>query len=164
MKLLCLALRVVVYGAVAAGAWNVGCRLVDATSAGLSGLLADIMLVEEARARDAEQTARSEALQLRVETRLKLTHEVVEGRMALREAAARMRALHQQWPLVNMDLLRQSYPGCSVDEMYCRIVIDSAGIELEGDERRGKAIRARLEAELEEFLRYPELARLPDLG
>jgi hypothetical protein len=164
MRLFRWAVRVVVYGAVTAGLWNVGCRLVDATSAGLSGLVADFVLAEEAYRKDLEQTAVLEALQLRVQTRLKTVREVMEGRLSLREAAARTREQHRQWPPVNMGLLRDCYPGCSDDEVYCRLLIRGVETELEldGDDGRGKAILARLEAEMEEILRYPDLARLPD--
>jgi hypothetical protein len=161
MKVLRWTIRVVVYGALTVGLWNMTCWLVDSAATGLSGLVADFATIEQQQRRDVEQTTLLEAIRSRIEARRQLVRDVMEGRLALREAAAQARALHRRWPSLSLERVRECYPGCSDEEAYCRLIMDGVEVELGSKDARAEAILERVEAELEEMLRYQGLARLP---
>lgn len=162
MKLLRWPVRLVVYGALSAGVWNLGWRLADSGSAGLAGLLGDLAILEREHRKELEHTARMEAIRHRTDARRGLTRELIDGRTSLREAAARLRALYCQWPPVPAERLRANYPACSEEQLYCRLTIGWVEFELSNDGVEGEGILARLEGELADLLPYLHLARFPD--
>ena len=112
---------------------------------------------EQARAADvacARAVDRSRQLE-------ELSREVAAGRLSLLEGAARVRDIRLADPSVKVSHLRDTWPGASDDERYCRLTI----AWVEGlpwtDRNQGRAVVARLRAELDDHVRRGTL-RLPE--
>src|SRR5262249_26386093 len=78
---------------------------------------------------------------------------VIAGRLTLREAAARYRALARGNPDFPWETFRRTYAGASDEERFCRQVIDAVQMELKDQPDEAAEVVARLEAELQEHLR-----------
>jgi hypothetical protein len=98
----------------------------------------------------------------RVARREKIVQELAEGRLTLREAAAGFRRLNELTPDF-VPAYRKGFPGATADESLCRQVIYWVANVLERDEpERVRAVKSRLEAELESHLRRDGTVHLPD--
>jgi hypothetical protein len=114
---------------------------------------------EATKSSDMETLVR--ATQRRTLAKYAVVNELLAGRLALREAAARFRELNADDPKVR-ERLAQLYPGVSYDEALCRNVIEHARYEmrLRAPEQVANVV-ARLEAELQEYLECDEDLCLP---
>src|SRR5262249_33796987 len=118
------------------------------------------VLVEQQRRADeledqlADAVRRSEATEAAVK-------EVIAGRLTLREAAARFRALAKENPDFQWETFRRTYPGASDEERHCRQVIDAAQKALGYEPDEAAEVVTRLEAELREHLERDGTIRLP---
>lgn len=92
-----------------------------------------------------------------------LAGDVAAGRLSLLEGAGRLRGCYRPVPGSTWDGLRGKFPGASDDELFCRVTIGQAEASLWADPDRARAVRARLEAELEEHAKNGTL-RLPVPG
>jgi hypothetical protein len=115
----------------------------------------------------AEEAARLEKLEREREAtfaaigrRAELLDEVIAGRCALPEAAARSWELNRSMPGFHWENFRRFYPGATDGERCCRHVIRHVTNRLEDRPDRGEAVVRRLEAELVECLRRGPV-RLP---
>jgi hypothetical protein len=78
-------------------------------------------------------------------TKRELIADLADGRRTLVDVAARFAALDADRP--GHMLVVQYYPGATLGERYCRVVMGHAEAALEGDPRR-RPVLARLDAEL----------------
>jgi hypothetical protein len=109
------------------------------------------------QAADLELQDLCKAIDQRAAEKDALAGEVIEGRLPLRQAAALFRDLNARPPAFNWEAFRQTYPGCSDDELNCREVIDFVA---QGVMRRpgvDPAVVGRLEAELRGLLERGDL-------
>jgi hypothetical protein len=104
--------------------------------------------VAEALRRDAELEARRQLGLDCLRTREAISRALVEGRMTLFEAAARLRDCSLSDPGFRWDSFRRCFPGDSDEERFCRRAIDGAVGLLAARPERARAVRLRLEAEL----------------
>src|SRR5262249_23106359 len=111
---------------------------------------------EELDARLADAVRRAEVTVATVEG-------VIAGRLTLREAAARYRALARGNPDFPWETFHRTYAGASEEERFCRQVIDAVQKELRDQPDEAARVVARLVAELEELLERDGIIRLPDL-
>jgi hypothetical protein len=131
-------------------------RVDDSPLSRLAGPLTP-QAIEQGRALDAE-TARAVARSRRM---AELARDVAEGRLSLLEGAARMRDVYRADPSLKLHLVRGAWAGASDDERFCRLTIGWVeGLAWE-DRERGRAVVARLRAELDEHLGRGTL-RLPE--
>jgi hypothetical protein len=107
----------------------------------------------DARSRQLDELCRG--LQRRIAAKDRLAAQVIEGRLALLDAAARFRDLDRQPPPFKWDWFRDK--GRSDEERHCREVIRFVRVQGQA----GAAVAARLEAELRDLLDGGDL-RLPD--
>jgi hypothetical protein len=113
--------------------------------------------VESEWQRSQDLEALRQAILNRVDTRLRLTVEVVEGRLGLLEAAGRFRDLDKEWPALEP---RRALRGATDEERYCRVVIATVESFLYDRPQMRTAVIERLEAELRGYLGRGDL-RLP---
>jgi hypothetical protein len=81
-----------------------------------------------------------------------VVQEVIAGRLALLEAAARLREFDAQVPDFPVTTIRLTVPGSSDEERYCRIVIWKAKSLLAQRPAEAEKVVQRLEVELERHL------------
>ncbi len=98
--------------------------------------------------RQSELEQRWEEVTARTEARQRLVREVIAGRLALAEAAARFQELDLASGNFNWDRFRAAMPGASDEEKQRRAVIEHVKSALVGDPERERAVTARLEQEL----------------
>jgi hypothetical protein len=86
-----------------------------------------------------------------------LAREVADGRLTLRDAAARYRELDEAAPGFHWEEFRRKYPGASDEERHCREVISFVrGLP---DRKDGEeAVAARLESELQGYVARGDLS------
>jgi hypothetical protein len=110
--------------------------------------------------REGEQLAReleaqSEWTRARIDAKVRVIRELVQGERTLRDAAGQFRAMDRD--VKNHDLLlerlRETIPGRTDEERYCRSVITWVSGELPRNSDETEAVVRRLEAELDELVR-----------
>jgi hypothetical protein len=108
--------------------------------------------MDSERERERYLAIRVEAIVHCIEGKEKVAREVIAGRKSLLEAAACCRKLSRAMP--NFDeRLEQAFPPVnSIEEGYCREVIDWVRMLQAKDQERASDAADRLEAELEELL------------
>jgi hypothetical protein len=99
----------------------------------------------------------------RIDAKEELGREVVAGRLALVDAAARFRELDEQPPKFHYEEFRDSHPGMTDDECRCREVILFLRSMLAARGERDSPVVSRLEEELQAHLERRDL-RLPPRG
>jgi hypothetical protein len=125
-----------------------GTVLVACTVPGeLWGMPALLRQVEHEKERQRVLEARGAEVTRSMTEQDELLEEVAAGRLALREAAARLRALLAEEPGFQPEAFRIAYPGATEDESYCRAVIDHVGCLLGERPEQGRVV-GRLQAEL----------------
>jgi len=82
-----------------------------------------------------------------------LAGEVAAGRMALLDGAARLRDVCRAAPDFPWERFREGYRGDSDDERFCRMLIGRVVGVLWNDQDHALAVGARLEAELDVYLK-----------
>jgi hypothetical protein len=105
--------------------------------------------------------ARAAVLRTRLAARYRILQAVHSRRLTLVEAAALFRDLNRSDPNFPWHAFRSYYAGATDDERHCREIIDNAAEALDLPPAEIGALTARLEAELQEHLRYGPL-RLPE--
>jgi hypothetical protein len=80
-----------------------------------------------------------------------IIRELLDGRLTLPAAARRLGALHAD-DAAFLFVVRVHEPGTTDDERLCRHLISIVGADLADEPARARAIRSRLEAELQAFL------------
>ena len=98
----------------------------------------------------------------RSERRQALARELLAGRLTLREAAARSRALAEADPDFRWYVFRQTYAGASDAERHCRHMIAAVAEALRDRPAEAAEVVARLEAELQEHRKRDGTIRLPE--
>jgi hypothetical protein len=115
--------------------------------------------------RSDELAQRQDVTRRRIEAKQKVIRQLVEGRLALLEAAAWFRYLNEN-PSDCQDGYRTAWPGHSDEEKLCRQVI--GWVEVEVRERsslsQAEEMTRRLEAELDGHLARDGAVKLPALG
>ena len=91
-----------------------------------------------------------------VDEDIKITAELIEGRLSLCAAADALRALHESKP-AHLRIKEDRPPEQSVEEYFVRRAFRGAELDLKGDPHRD-AILARLQAELDDYL-YAQAVR-----
>jgi hypothetical protein len=86
-----------------------------------------------------------------------LAEEVAEGRLGLREGAARLRELYQAAPDFPWVAVERRFPGASDEERCCRLLIGEVKALEERDGERARAAALRLEADLDGELQHGPL-------
>jgi hypothetical protein len=109
---------------------------------------------------DEKEEAADRAVRGRLDIKDRLTADVAEGRLSLLEAAARFRDLNREWSTFQLEAFRETWPGRSDDERYCRQIIYMVRAKLRDRPAEGLAVVVRLQAELRHRLRRGDL-RLP---
>jgi hypothetical protein len=107
---------------------------------------------ERERFRGDDLVARDRYFLDNVEGKQRVTQEVLNNRMTLREAAARFQALNAACPEYDWDEFRRIFPGKTDEERHCRQVLVSVRLKVEGDRSRGTILLDRLEAELQQAI------------
>ena len=92
-----------------------------------------------------------------------VVEELLAGRITLRAAAARFRAINEAAAAFPWDEFRRAYPGSTDEERHCREVI--AQMKVLRWDRPGEMaeVVARLEAELQDCLERDGTIRLPEV-
>jgi hypothetical protein len=147
-----------------AGAWYVCGRCAGAGEASLADVFDDLRRLGDEHRRLDNHQAVLEEVDRRIETRARVIEDVKAGRLSLLQAAARFRELGRQPPEVSLELLRLYYPAKSDGECYCRYVIHGVATSVQEQGSPGETILERLEAELQELLRWDGTVRLPERG
>jgi hypothetical protein len=104
---------------------------------------------------------RAAVLRTRLAARDRILQAVHSRRLTLVEAAALFRDLNRSDPNFPWNDFRWYYAGATDDERHCRQIIDNAAAALDLPANEAAALTARLEAELQEHLRYGPV-RLPE--
>ena len=104
---------------------------------------------ERERLRRDDLVARDRYFLDNVEGKQRVTREVLNHGMTLREAAARFQALNAACPEYDWNEFRRLFPGKTDEERHCRQVLAAVRLRLEGDRSQGKLLMSRLEAELQ---------------
>src|SRR5262249_17535411 len=78
---------------------------------------------------------------------------LVEGRLTLFEAGVRFREFARTARVFRWQAFRDFFPGNSDEERFCRKAIEGAEAELVNQPERARALRGRLENELDHALR-----------
>jgi len=114
-----------------------------------------------ARQRREELDRRDRATVSRLWAKKELGAGLAEGRLALLEAAARVRELDRQSPDFHWERFRAFYPGASDEERHCREAIGWARTALHAEPSRCREVTERLGGELRRHLDAGTL-RLPE--
>jgi hypothetical protein len=94
----------------------------------------------------------------RIESKQDVLQALNEGHLSLVEAAARFGEFNRQEP-ETMAYIREMYAGQSDEERLCRQVLSWVRAELSVEPDKTRATLARLEAEMEAYLKQHESAR-----
>jgi hypothetical protein len=86
-----------------------------------------------------------------------VAEEAEEGRLALRDGAARLRNLYRAAPDFPWGTVERRFPGASDEERCCRLLIGEVRALESRDGERANAAARRLEADLENELRQGTL-------
>jgi hypothetical protein len=116
---------------------------------GFAELVLETANLAEARSLSREPESRMDAILAVESAKCKVLEELVNGKVTLREAAARFQELDQtvlgqSWPE-----FRRIYAGRSDEERYCRKVVIVARGYLESSPDQSDAVMLRLETELQ---------------
>jgi hypothetical protein len=116
------------------------------------------LLLGDALERRAEVQADLAATLERRRRAEELATAVVEGRLTLREGAARLRDMYRAAPDFPWQAVERRFPAATDEERCCRLLIGEVR-SLEGPQReRARAVATRLEGELEADLRRGPLS------
>jgi hypothetical protein len=97
--------------------------------------------------RDEQLRERLSATRRRLSAQQQICRELIEGRLALGEAAWRVSVLPAP-PAHFWELLRSYYPGESDEECLCRSVLKWAQVELQGEPAQAESFSRRWQTEL----------------
>jgi hypothetical protein len=98
---------------------------------------------------------RSEAMTRYISAKMEVIQEVIDGKRSLLEAAASLRQLARTKPGFDERQEQSNRPGNSVEERYCREVIDWVRVILRHENpEQVQAATGRLESDLDEWLLY----------
>jgi hypothetical protein len=104
---------------------------------------------ERERLRRDDLVARDRYFLDNVEGKHRVTQEVLNHGMSLREAAARFQALNAACPEYDWNEFRRLFPGKTDEERHCRQVLAAVRLRLERDRTQGNLLLSQLEAELQ---------------
>jgi len=124
---------------------------------GLGDLSQFAWYIDSEQERERDLAVRSEAMTRCIEGKKEAIREVLAGQMSLLEAAAHCRELTRSRPDFDERLEQLFRPGRSLEEKYCREVIELVQML---QPEQAQDVTRRLEAELEDRLLYGML-RLP---
>ncbi len=110
-----------------------------------------VQLENEAQIKDNYED-RLNTARIRMATKHEIARRLIAEQLSLCEAAALFRDLDRHFPNGCIAIFRQYIEGRTDDERYCRQVIGAAEGELFRQPHEAAAIRARLNAELQEML------------
>lgn len=116
--------------------------------------------IEEANRRRAALDAQDQAVLERIAARYRIVDALLEGRLTLRQAAARFRQLNPS--SAEAPWLPVTYPARSEEERCCRQVMVYARHVLRNRPEEAQRILPRLEAELQAYLESNGAARHQD--
>jgi hypothetical protein len=114
--------------------------------AGLCDLLS---ASERERLRHDDLVARDRYFLDNVEGKHRVTEEVLNRTMTLREAAARFQDLNAACPEYDWDGFRRLFPGKTDEERHCRQVLSAVRMKVEADRAQANLLLDRLEAEMQ---------------
>jgi hypothetical protein len=104
---------------------------------------------ERERLRHDDLVARDRYFLDNVEGKHRITEDVINRGMTLREAAARFQALNEACPEYDWNGFRRTFPGATDEERHCRQVLSAVRLKVEGDHAHGTLLLQRLEAEMQ---------------
>jgi hypothetical protein len=110
-----------------------------------------------------ELVALVEAGERRRQGKRRIACQVLDGQMALAEAASRFRAWNELPPTVNWNGYRECFAGRNDDERHCHEVVRCAEILVAYEGVPSRLALGRLQDDLKQLLSSPRPLRLPTL-
>jgi hypothetical protein len=149
-------------GALSAGLTSLHCGWLEGLGLDWARLGQDLEAVASARRLSEELDAKNRLAGARHRAKVALAQDLIAGRTALAEAAARMGAVCDADP-DNWRRLRAQERGSTDAERLCRHAIGWARYALADEPARAEEVAARLEGELGRLLEAggPDLPRVP---
>ena len=107
---------------------------------------------ERARLKTEELVAKDRQVVDNLEGKQKVVRQLLDGRLTLREAAARFQELNEACSVYDWERFRETFPGRTDEERHCRQVLVAVRPYLDSSVSASRELLARLETELEESI------------